>query len=779
MIGAKRARAEVWVLFACLLAHALVGLLPLFERPGYESALALGLIAPTPLAAVCGWRAAHSARGSGLRGAMGELGSVLVRGVWLALALVSSALGISLLHALRSGLCDSLRGTGVFLLGPGVGCLMAAAWGGSAGLVAAAVGRGGPWGALLGAAGPLMTIAISLGRFYTSPMIFAFDPFFGYFAGTLYDTVIVATPRLTTYRVGSISTLTALACLASLLRRGSAAGGSAPPSRSAVSLTTVVGAACLGGSLAVWWWGDVLGHHQSRASIVAALGHIVSSDRCTVVHSGAVSDRRARLMARECEEYLYSHEAFFEVQLAGRVTVYAFGSPEEKGRLMGASQTYIAKPWRHEVYVQTGRYPHRVLGHELAHVVAGAMGRGPFAVAGPLGGWIPDPGRIEGFAVAAAPAEDTERDLMQWSRALLELDLFPDLTSLFRLSFLGQNSSKAYTVAGAFVRWLRDHRGPAALRRWYGGEPLAEATGAPLGELEAQFRQELARQPVSPEELAAAQARFQRPAIFGRRCPHVVDRVLTEAREALATRAVAQSARLFRQAGELDAQSLTAKLGFVACQVRAGQPAAARESLVALARDPTLLGPERAMVLERLGDRFLVEGQLEQALPAYEQALAYATDEPRSRTLEVKLLAAGGIGTRELTDYLIGDGVMGVHSVSAGAALGRWSQREPGVGHAAYLGARSLLAAERYGEADATLSRALSRDLLLPSVRREARRLSLVVACAQGLSGEVVRRLRAYVAEPGGSWARKQGMQRLAARCALGVAVPGAQAARP
>ena len=76
--------------------------------------------------------------------------------------------------------------------------------------------------------------------------------------------------------------------------------------------------------------------------------------------------------------------------------VFLFASDAEKGAYMGASHTYIAKPWRGEVYVQAAGFPHPTLGHELAHVVSGSFGVGPFHVAGPLGGIIPDPGRIEG-----------------------------------------------------------------------------------------------------------------------------------------------------------------------------------------------------------------------------------------------------------------------------------------------------------------------------------------------------------------------------------------------
>ena len=71
------------------------------------------------------------------------------------------------------------------------------------------------------------------------------------------------------------------------------------------------------------------------------------------------------------------------------MTAFFFRDAADKKRLMGAGDTYIAKPWRREVYLQVAAYPHPVLGHELAHVIAGAFGQGPFHVAGPLGGLWP------------------------------------------------------------------------------------------------------------------------------------------------------------------------------------------------------------------------------------------------------------------------------------------------------------------------------------------------------------------------------------------------------
>ncbi len=52
------------------------------------------------------------------------------------------------------------------------------------------------------------------------------------------------------------------------------------------------------------------------------------------------------------------------------------------------------------------------------------------------------------------------------------LDLLPELERLFRLGFLGQPSSRAYTVAGSFVNWFAERFGMPKLRAWYGGAAL-------------------------------------------------------------------------------------------------------------------------------------------------------------------------------------------------------------------------------------------------------------------------------------------------------------------
>src|SRR5690606_14621288 len=117
-------------------------------------------------------------------------------------------------------------------------------------------------------------------------------------------------------------------------------------------------------------------------------------------------------------------EATLGARGPARIRAFFFRDEHDKKRLMGAAHTYVAKPWREEVYLQVAPYPHPVLGHELAHVIAGSFGRGPFRIAGAAGGWLPNPGLIEGVAVAASPHDDDLTDA-QWARAMMQIGILP------------------------------------------------------------------------------------------------------------------------------------------------------------------------------------------------------------------------------------------------------------------------------------------------------------------------------------------------------------------
>ncbi len=747
-----------WAASATVLLFGALGFVPQFGGPGYEAALAAGLILPL-LTALCVSEEISRARAEP-RAAFGL-------GVAAGLALSGIAFVVILLHGLRVGLCDPGEGLLLFLLGPSFGAVLGGVTGAAAGLFVerrrSRRYRRWLWLVALSLLGPLLCVIVSLVRFYTSPMVFAYDPYAGYFSGPLYDTVIGSLWPLATYRIGTLASLCALWALSALLerdaegrlrfrsgfRRDVAAGG--------------VGAALL--SALVTLSGAELGHYSTTKSIERALGREVAYGRCDVVFSSAIPRPDALRLGRDCDAHLRQLGRFFGTPGPERVRVFLFANDAEKGRLMGASRTYIAKPWRKEVYLQGAPYPHPVLGHELAHVVSGSFAPGPFHVAGPLGGWIPDPGRIEGVAVAAAPDENDELSLEEWAAAQLATGLLPSFDSLFKLSFFGQPASRAYTAAGAFMRFIRKEFGAAALRRWYGGESIEAVTGHSMPALDARFRAVLAQVKLPESVLTSARARFDRPSFFQRRCPRVIDRLVGDAGARFNAGDIQGAREAYRQILTLDAGDANARIGLIACSAREGDLERARKAYANLATRQDAPVWANLVALEAEGDLLLRQGELEAARAVYGKLAESLTDADRLRTLDIKRRVSHGIGREAIVMLLIGDELGPSWDVAAGK-LGEWAALEPSSGLADYLFGRNLILRGRHKNGLFYLERALSRGLADGSVLDETLRLRLVAACAIGdLAG--AKAVRDQLASRLRATARKESLGRFAERCGL------------
>src|SRR5206468_12679247 len=90
---------------------------------------------------------------------------------------------------------------------------------------------------------------------------------------------------------------------------------------------------------------------------------------------GSATEREIDLLARDHElRYAQLARSIGVEPAGGHVTAFIFPSQLEKKKWMGAGRTFIAKPWRRDIYVQHEPFPHPVIKHELAHVFAGAFG---------------------------------------------------------------------------------------------------------------------------------------------------------------------------------------------------------------------------------------------------------------------------------------------------------------------------------------------------------------------------------------------------------------------
>ncbi len=733
----RRARAHLGpsaAVVAC--AGVALGFLPLFAGPGYESALGLGLILPYVVAVSTALRA-RRVRGLSSRVLLG-----LARGAVLG----AVAFATTMLHGLRAGFCGLAAGSAFFALGPFAGALVAGTSAGILSHLALTLRWRTSLVVLAALSGPLVGVAVSALRFYASPVVFVFDPFVGFFSGMLYDTVIGADDRLLTYRAGSLATVSAVLVAAHGWDRR----------RPAALFLALVPAAASATLLAR---APTLGHAGTASSIAEALGGRVEGRSCTVIYARTLRASDVALFVRDCDTEVQSVAAWLGVETP-RVTAYLFATGEQKRLLMGARDVYVAKPWRREVYVQFLGYPHPVLRHELAHVVAGEVGRGPFRVAGRLAGLVPNPGLIEGLAVAAAP-EDDALSPAEWSAAMLELGLLPPASSLFSLGFLGHDASRAYTAAGAFVSFVRERHGALALQRWYHGERLEEATGESLGALDEAFRRGLAGLRLPEIARPLARARFGRPAVFARRCPHEVDRYRRRAEDALArgdaTGAMADVDAALRLAPR-DSGLLLLRAG---CAERAGA-GDAMARFEALADDTSQPVSVRLRAAERRADRALASDRTEEAARGYREIRAQVLDEDHARALDVKLAASIRPALRPaVVALLIGSADRGPDPSLALELLGREAREEP---IAAFLLAKNAASRGDHAHAAEVLDE-VTLTGVPDTVLREAARLRVAAGCAAADRAGIGRGLTALRAAPPGSGNRRVLTEELAARC--------------
>jgi hypothetical protein len=724
------------------------GWLPQFGRPGYELALATGLVAP-PVMAVA---VALEQRRSRLSPAE-ALREALLLGCGAALAAAFAAC----VHGARTGFCEPLEGFTVFVLGPIPGIVLASVWG----AFVAALGRAGRSRAftVVGAlAAPLAALGVGLAAFYLTPAVFAYSPFVGLFSGSLYDTVLV-TSGLVTYRLASAATLVFVAVLVRHVDSRDSALRLVWRGR---PFEVLLGVLALSGSAASVAWGNHLGHWQTSSTIADALGAATEGKHCRVVHEPSLHEE-ATLLARECDVHVVELSEWLGIATDSKLTAFLFRDAEQKRIFMGAAHTSIAKPWRAEIYVQNDEYPHPVLRHELAHALAAKLARGPFRVAGALGGWLPDPGLIEGLAEAAAPRDD-ELSADEWSAAMRTLGLLPRLEGLFGLGFFGGASSASYTAAGSFVGFVRERYGREAVARWYRGEALDSVVGTSRGSLESSWWAQLDAMKLSDAALDEARVRFDRPGLFSRSCPHAVDRMLEEA----AAREQGDPARalaLFRSVLTLDPGSARALFGVAACEDRAGRSGDAEAELRALTGHGALPLVLRATAHEKLGDLALRAARVDDARAGYAAAGKALMGEDRLRTLELKTRYAGDpVARRALVALLVGADATGPSIPEALDELAVWHATAPGDGVPSYLIGRQLVNARRRERAAERLDEALSLELP-PRIEAEALRLRIRLACARG-DGASVRPLAArFDASPVVAPARKRWFAKFVARC--------------
>ena len=408
-LGRRRAfRAGI---VALLVLGAASGSLPLLEAPGWELgelaalvavllAPAVGLAAvrlelareaPSPLAA---WGGA-AAIVAGLAGAL-VLGAV-VRAALGPCSALGAAAGFLPLLALPSALLGAALAVATAFLARGRG-------GRAAGLYALVA---------------LASLAWSLRAAYAGPAAFVFDPLLGGWPGPIYDEALVPDARAVLLRLAAAAEALAVAAAVEAFLRGGRRARLAPALAALAAAATAAG---LGAAL------ERLDLSGSRAAISRALGGRREGARCTVVYPAEKPAAAVEALLADCEFHQADVARALGIADPPHVTAWVYRSVAEKRRLVGAAGTEYAKPWLAELHVVDAPPPHPVLRHEMVHVVAARVARGPLGV--PARALVlVNAGLVEGLA-AALETPRGRWTVDEWARAAKELGLLPDVAAI-------------------------------------------------------------------------------------------------------------------------------------------------------------------------------------------------------------------------------------------------------------------------------------------------------------------------------------------------------------
>jgi len=693
-----------------------LAMIPLLAVHGVESALALGLLLPPWVAATA---ASYTIQHRNTRGI-----DLMLRTMGAGLLIWAIPVLLLALSSLRIRQCTPGQGFVFVVLGPAVGCALAAC----VGVWAAASTKRPrlcPW---VAAAIPVGAAVLGVWTFYSTPTVYLFGAFAGYFPGAIYDDLVRIPMGYFTYRATVLLAIVSLALSFDAVWNPSARKldlrGQGRLHLGAIAASL----AALGVVAASYWNGDHLGHWVSEEYVVERLGKTEEGRSCIVHMPRETPPEDVARLLEDCDFDVERTRKLVGLSSNEPVTAFFFRSEGEKKDLIGVGRTLIAKPWRGEVYLQMAGWPHPVLGHEVVHAVLRDAGRGPFAVSATFGGLVPNPGLIEGAAVALAWDIRDDLDPDQWSRIMKDRSELPSARALMSIEFSALPARHAYMAAGSITRFFIATRGmPAFLDAYHRG------TIEGLDELETEWHAHLDEVQVSPGERGIAEVELARPSIFSTVCPHELAKLRAELAGDAAARDDARTIETCRAILDIDAQQTEAQAVLVGALARAGNDAEARATLGSLQEAMNAPKPVVAAALEQYADACWTFGKLDEAASAYDQLLAMPLTDRAARQSEVKRLALAGTADEQKVIYemLLGrsSGVVVVHLAHALAQI-----RNDGLGQ--YLEARQLIGERRFALALPLLEEAKRLGLPTERLTHELRRLLGITLFALGRYGE-------------------------------------------
>jgi len=478
---------------------------------------------------------------------------------------------------------------------------------------------------------------------FTAPQIFSFNQIVGYFPGFTYDELLEIGSRLLLFRVTTVAWIVLLLILAHLgwVRHRPAhpePAASSGRQRNVLAYMTIAGAIAL--IVVSWLFRSELGMLSTVESISDELGGVAESDHFVIVYP------KAKLTSAEVQELVDTHEFMLQrVSIDLRTVVrrkihsFIYESAEQKGQLVGAANTNIAKPWLWQLHLNLNDVD-QSLRHELVHVVAADFGF-------PLLRIGLNPGLIEGLAMAVERTayDETLHDL---AAQVFDTGIRPQMEGLFSFTgFIQTQPAVSYVLAGSFSRYLLDQYGLRRYKRLYRTGSFTSVYGKDLEKLVWEWRRQLNRRPIAPEERVKASYLFKRPTIFKKVCPRVIASLNIEANNLLRKGNLDGALALSGRSLEL-ARNASAIITHATAMKRLDHDDKCIQFLEREMSDTTISHSLLPLNL-LLGDAYWGAGKLDRAVKSYERLLASRLSAPFDEAASLRLYLLGN--TRRSSTY--------------------------------------------------------------------------------------------------------------------------------
>ncbi len=739
-------RTRIW---AGLLAALAIGFAftPLLNVLAYPAAFALGLVASVASAdlAAAFVRRARATERRGLDHALPPgrvVAELWARAAAINIAMLAPPLAILCLNAVRVRNCDWTFGFEAFVGLTALSSLAATSLGVGCALVAGDRRR---WSNALPYLAIVAWWARAAWRVYAEPPVFSYAAFGGFFPGNLYDENIALTSAFYWSRgFQALAAATSLAVLATVVDVPSLTARWLRERRPMGRRVRPTVVAVVSASLAALVWFDAgeLGFDVDAADIRTELRGRRATEHFVIYYpKGGAVERDIDIIAED-HEYRYAQalRAFDLSPGTAPITSHYFADASQKKRWFGAENVHMAKPWSRQIFLDHRSFPHSVLRHEIAHIVAGSFGDSTFGASVDtfLGLPIfPNPGLIEGAAVAADwPGHRGDLTPHQAVRAMLDLGYAPPIDRIIAGGFFAFSSARSYTTAGSFCRFLIEHHGAARFRVLYeSGGDFEAAYGKSVHALAAEWHAFIETIDVPAARTKAAKERFRRKAVHQRPCPHAIARKRYRMAELVAIGEREDAISLSREVCRNDPSEPRYRLELATLLVLDRQVDEARQVYEALAADEGWSDSIRVDALIALADLAGQAGDLDGVRRHLAAAAALSVPDDTRRQIVARRLAVDHTGPAgpALRDYFwrhpidrkLGEGVTTARAAAAVAA-------EPNNALALYLLGLRLYVGDAWAEATDYFERAAAAGLPDPLLVKRNATLMAVAAYRAG-----------------------------------------------